>query len=44
MIAVGNLYSSTCIVLLSDGEIMNSALPAPLPASVVLYTRFNGSS
>jgi hypothetical protein len=29
MRAVGNLYSSTCIVLPSDGERMNSALPNP---------------
>jgi len=26
---VGNLYSSTCLVLPSDGERMNSALPTP---------------
>ena len=29
MTAVGNLYSSTCIVLPSDGERMNRALPSP---------------
>ena len=28
MIAVGNLYSSSCIVLPSDGEGINSALPS----------------
>ena len=29
MIVVGNLCSGTCIVLPSDGERMNSALPSP---------------
>jgi len=29
MIAVGNLYNSTCIVLPSDGERMNSVLSSP---------------
>jgi len=29
MRAVGNLYSSTCIVLPSDGERMNSEHPSP---------------
>jgi hypothetical protein len=29
MRAVGNLYIGTCIVLPSDGERMNSALPTP---------------